>query len=460
MRDDADNRGRQNNRQGRPQLFDQDLQPGAAAQRSRPPVSGGRVPARPLPPPRQQSRPAPYRAAAQPGAAPLRRPAPAGQGAPPPQSRRAYAAPAKGPVKRRKTSKGRGAVALLMALVLLVAGGFTLYNIYQNRMDGTQTDAGVLPEEGKTLPEFQGDHVSFLVCGIDYDNEGASGYTSEAKVGRTDMVLYVYYNVAAGKASILQIPRDTFVGDAVNTGGTGKMNGLYYFAEDKNNRMSALSTVFNDQFKLPVDFYLTLDLDAVKALVDVKGSIEVYVPMDIDDEGNGTTSKIEAGWRSLNSTQLEFFLRARKSSTYNEQGDIARLRMQQSFYSALYREFTQLTPSDLMMWMNSLTYYCKSDLGLTDLSGIALKALNLKGSDITFVRPPCGAVTHNGVSLISLVGDETAEILNTYFRPEGQSYTLAELNLQTLPIPESMGVAAAEIKTMGDIQATEPAKTA
>lgn len=343
-----------------------------------------------------------------------------------------------------------------MALLVLGTGVFAIVNIIQNRIDGTVTQAGVLPVDGMTVPEFKGDHVSFLVCGLDYDNEGATGYTSENKVGRTDMILYVYFNVKDSKISLLQIPRDSYVGDSARTGGTGKINSLYYCAKDKDNRMAALSKVINEQFRLPVDFYVTIDLDALKALVDVIGTIEVYVPMTITDPENN--AELEEGWRHLEGDQLEFFLRNRKSPNYNGQGDIARLRMQQSFYSALFREFKQLTAKDLMMWMNVLTYYCKTDKDIVGLSSIALKALSVDGADITFVRPPCGAVMHNGVSLVSLEGEGTAELLNEYFRPEGQSYGREELGMYTLTIPASTGVIASEVKTMSGIQAEEPAK--
>ena len=429
--------------QRRPQMFDQD----ADAEVREPRRQESRAQARP-PVRRQENRSAP----------PVRREAP--RAAPPPRKAQPRAAASDGmrPRKagvpaRRRRPKGCAVVAVLLILAVAVTGVFSLINGYMNRIDGTVGEQGVLPEEGKTAEEFEGDHVSFLICGLDYDNEGANGYNSSAKIGRTDMVLYVYYNIKENKLRVMQVPRDTYVGDELSTGGTGRMNGLYFHAKDTSNRMAALSTVFNDQFRLPVDFYVTIDLDALKEIVAVQGYIEVYVPMDIEDPEN--TSRLEQGWRRLTPDQVEFLLRNRTSPGYNDQGDLARLRTQQSFYSALFREFTQLTPRDLAMWMEVFTYRCKTDADLVMLGRLATKALSLQGEDVLLARPACGWVPAYGV--VSLVEADMAEMLNQYFRPEGQSYTAAELNMHTLPIPESIGVSPTEIKTMADIQATEPA---
>ncbi|MFV0353136.1 MAG: LCP family protein [Oscillospiraceae bacterium] len=358
---------------------------------------------------------------------------------------------------RKKAKRGRKiAIALILVLFLGAAGAFALYSQLQSKIQGQGTQAGTLPDDINTLPEFKGDMVSFLVCGIDYDNEGADGYSNENKIGRTDMILYVYYNIKEQKVALMQIPRDTYVGKDLSTGNTYKINGLYYNAKDKDNRMAALAQVINDQYKLPVDFYITIDLDALKDLVDHIGGLKVYVPEKLVDPEN-SKNVIEAGWRVLDGATTEFVVRNRTSPSYNQQGDIARLRTQQHFYSALYREFTQLSPTDLVMWMKVLlgNGYIKTDANVLDLGGIAQDALKLTGENITFVRPACGPVSYNGVSLISLDAQEMANLLNQYFRPDGQSYSLQELSIPTIPFTSTGGVAATEVKTMSSITETE-----
>lgn len=368
--------------------------------------------------------------------------------------------------RKKKLSRRRWRLAGLVALgvaIALLGGVVMLYARAANTISGEATEAGTLPQEVKTqsIPEYTGKGIiTGLICGVDYNNETADGYTTTDKIGNTDMILYLMYDTVNGKANILQIPRDVYVGAELETGGTGKINGLYQASPDPDNRMAALANCVMDQLGLPVDFYIKLDVDALKALVDHRGTIEVYVPQDIVDK---TTQQvlIEEGWRHFTGQEAEIFLRNRN---YTD-GDLTRLATQQSFYSALFREFKQLSPSDLVMWMRILMFYV--DVGGIDLiqvGGLAQKALALDGADLTFVRPPVVGTNYtapNGLStdLVYFDPEGTAALLNEYFRPEGGEKSVEELDIHTLPTAK-YGLSEATIRTMGDIQATEPAKPA
>lgn len=368
---------------------------------------------------------------------------------------------------RKNKKKKKGKIVLLVSVLLVLVLGTSVaaaVGVYSNRISGEAVH-GILPDEVKT-PTWEGaDVISGLICGLDYDNEGADGYSTADKVGRTDMILYVRYDTKNNKATLMQIPRDTYVGQAselkdsqgnslVNSNFQGKINQVYFTALDKENRMAALARVINQQFDLPVDFYVTIDMDALKEIVDIKGWIEVYVPMDIVDPDHPTT-RLNQGWQNLTGEQVEFLLRNRYNPGYNNKMDIARLQTQQSFYSALFREFKTLQPKDLMMWMNVLTYRCKTDLSITQMGGLAQKALGIDGSNITFIRPACGtATTPTGVSVISLVKDDTANLLNQYLRDPENPVPASELGIKELTFYS--GTHEADVKTMADVQATEP----
>ncbi len=358
----------------------------------------------------------------------------------------------RGPKKKKKRII-RVVLIVLLCLVVLVVGALAfVYNSI--RVEIAPEEGGYTPEDIGSIPEYTGEGVTnFLVCGLDYDNEEADGYTTEEHIGRTDMILYVRYDTINNKVVLMQIPRDVYVGPELETGGTGKINGLYYYAEDPNNRMEPLSRAIYDQLGLPVDFYVTLDMDALKEIIDhPPGYISVYVPMDVIDPNN-PEAMIPAGWRDFTSDEAEFFLRNRTSPTYEGMSDIMRLQMQQSFYSALYREFTELTPTDLLMWMRVLLYRVNTDMDPVQLGGLAQNALSLESSDITFIRPPVGAAMYGNNSVLSLEAEGTADLMNEYLRPEGQSLGVEDLNIYTLPM--NLGVSEASIRSMTDIQAVE-----
>lgn len=365
----------------------------------------------------------------------------------------------------KKDAFGRGMrLAGLVGLGFLIAivGGFImLFSRASETISGEETNAGVLPQEVKTeeIPAYTGKGIiTGLICGVDYNNETADGYTSQDKIGNTDLILYMMYDTINKEARFLQIPRDIYVGTQLETGGTGKINGLYSAAKDTENRMAALASMVKDQLELPVDFYLKLDVDALKALVNHRGSIEVYVPQDVVDKTN-PENVIKQGWRHFTGDEAEFFLRNRN---YADQ-DLTRLAMQQSFYSAVFREFKELSPTDLVMWMRILLYYVDiGGLDLVQVGGLAQNALGLSGQNIVFVRPPVFGTEYiapNGknTALVYLEPEETAELLNQYFRPEGAEKTAQELNIQTLP-DAIYGKSPAQIRTMANISENEPEK--
>lgn len=358
--------------------------------------------------------------------------------------------------KRRRRRTKITFLVILLAIILVIAlvigwAGCSLCAVYddvENEPPGEDT-------KSETIPEYQGKEIICgLICGIDYDNDDATGYASADKVGRTDMILYMMYDTVAGKVSFLQIPRDTYVGPDAETGGMGRINGLYFHAKDTSNRMKALIDVLYDQMGLPTDFYITVDMDAVKELVAVRGTIEVYVPQDVTDPETGNVT-LQQGWRHFDADTTEYYLRNRNYGG----ADIMRLEMQQSFYSALYRDFKELSPLDLVMWMNVLLNHIKiGGLDPMGLGGLAQKALTVSGENITFVRPSVTGGYYNGQQIVSLVPEDLAEILNTYFRPEGYAKSANELNVYTLPMIESIGKVETNIRTMANIQATEPSK--
>ena len=87
------------------------------------------------------------------------------------------------------------------------------------------------------------------------------------------------------------------------------------------------------------------------------------------------------------------------------------------------------------------------------MGGLAQKALGIEGADITFVRPPMAPAYNGDQSVLVMEPEGTAELLNTYFRPEGQEKSVQEINLYTLPM--DLGVAEASVRTMTDIQSVE-----
>ena len=85
-----------------------------------------------------------------------------------------------------------------------------------------------------------------------------------------DMLLYVQYNKKTRQVRMLQVPRDMFVVTDESwhgyTMGTGKINAVFAHGPNEN-KVQNIVDVFNRQLKLPVDHYITIDMEHFKRYV-------------------------------------------------------------------------------------------------------------------------------------------------------------------------------------------------
>lgn len=324
--------------------------------------------------------------------------------------------------KQRKSSTARTLViALLIVLLIptLALGAGYLY--VSHATSGQNAGMGVTDPAINTPKEYAGDVVNVLVCGIDYE-EGRTH-------ALTDMIMYVNFDVKNSKVNMLQIPRDTYVG---GKSANGKINGVAAAeGEDGNLNISALGTLIKDMFQLPVDGYITIDMDSMKELVNYLGGVEVYVPRDMEYNG----SKLTQGYQKLDGDAAEFFVRNRHGDGYAT-GDFARLEMQRYFYAGLFKALLQMTPGDIAKMFPVYLKYVKTDMETIDLVSIGLSALKVPTQNIMMCRVPeyGGAELYQGEHAVNVVArQETADLLNTYFRSYGTPVDAADLKLEDWP---------------------------
>ena len=82
--------------------------------------------------------------------------------------------------------------------------------------------------------------------------------------------MYVRMDFEHDSMYMLQIPRDTFVGE--EGGSAGKINGILPLAVNSGdkNPVSELAGYISQNFGLPIfDKYVTIDMDSLREIVDV-----------------------------------------------------------------------------------------------------------------------------------------------------------------------------------------------
>lgn len=344
---------------------------------------------------------------------------------------------------RAKRAPGRRrwpkVLAAVLCLVLAVGGGGYWY--LANRLKG---NAGSITAnkglEEFVPPELTENQMNLLILGLDWEDDETGQRDPDHPM--TDMILYAQLDTEKNTLTMLQIPRDCFVGAEYDpyTNRTCKINGLYAWGEDQKNRVQNLADVLADQLKLKVDHYVTIDMDSFKAMFDAFGgpewALEINVPYDMYDydENGNVLSYLPAGPRYLKADELEFFLRCRKTLT---RGDYDRLNNQRIFYSALFQYIRTMSISEMGRLMPWALTYVQTDIDPMQCVALGLAMMKIPGENITIGRLPVYGTQEYYTSdkdyLVSQIApQETADFLNQYFRPAEAPVSVEQLNIQLL----------------------------
>lgn len=354
--------------------------------------------------------------------------------------------------RRHKKHIRWGRVFLSLAVVVLAvaaAGAAVMAHFAGGVLNDIRPESGAAPieEQYKTPEAYSGEVVNVLVCGIDYE-EGRTYADAQTNDGLTDMIMYVQFDVKNKKISMFQIPRNTFVGGFKLT----MENGDVYRSSNANinsimlrnattnadgrkvGNINALAAVIYNMYKLPVDYYVTIDMDALVEMVDVMNGVDVYIPFDMD---NGKGSKLPAGYHRLSGQDARFFVRNRYGEGY-ARADIDRLNMQRYFYQGLFKRLRSATPIDLVKLMPTVASYVTTDMDLTTIIQLAVAALSLDSSNFMLCQSPVymdcanyGVSESNptGYSIVVAARQENADLLNQYFRTYTGEVPASELNI-------------------------------
>ena len=225
-------------------------------------------------------------------------------------------------VKTKKPNK-LGKVLVMLIIILVALIGILIYKSKQNGGGLQGLMSTLVGHNEETLKNL--DPIQVLLMGISTDNGGKL----------TDTIVIGSYDPKNQKASLLSIPRDTFVGKNPVTGtGGDKINSLY----QRGGAEKTLEKV-NELTGLDIKYYMVIDNQALIKLVDVIGGVDFYVPidMDYDDTSQDLHIHLKEGMQKLDGDKAEQLLRFRKNNNYTtypaEYGgdDYGRMRTQREF---------------------------------------------------------------------------------------------------------------------------------
>ena len=381
----------------------------------------------------------------------------------------AHAAPSEPPRRRSKAKKKKKTPMWLPLVVTLavvaVISGVVVYAVSMvNKVEENikpEENAASLVEEIQTLEEYKGDVVNILVCGIDYE-EGRAYSSDGTNDGMTDMILYCQFDIKGGALRMLQIPRNSLV--TTKNKKITLSNGKTYAATNyqinsvalsNGGSIAALADVIYDQYRLPIDYYVSVDMQALVEMVDNFGGIEVYIPHDMSYGG----SKLLKGYRNLDGASAEFFVRCRHGDGYAN-SDIDRLNMQRYFYAGLFKRARSMGVTDILNQLPLIfNNYIKTDMDITTIAKLLVSFLKIDSSNIILAQTPVfmgvpnvgKTDTFDGYSCVVPDAGSIANLLNQYFCTYTGPIDVSEMNLVTDEWPHGSASTDANVQYMGRI---------
>lgn len=167
-----------------------------------------------------------------------------------------------------------------------------------------------------------------------------------ASQNMTDTIMVAKYSPKNQQASLLSIPRDSFVGKSQETATAfDKINAKYQL-----NPQATIDAV-NSLTGLNIKYFVAVDTKALRELVDAIGGVEFDVPidMDYDDPTQNLEIHIKQGLQVLDGKNAEGVVRFRHNNdytTYSEEygdNDLGRMKTQRAFITTVLKQTLKAT---------------------------------------------------------------------------------------------------------------------
>lgn len=312
--------------------------------------------------------------------------------------------------KRRVRQALLISVSALLGLTLLAAGG--VYFVGQQLTGNVDRVPGVFANLDENARPDDSDNLTFLLVGLDSRSEEqttGAGATADEQVSRSDVIMLVTVNEERTKASVVSLPRDSWVD--IPGRGKDKINASYAFGGPP----LLIQTVEN-LTRVRVDHFAVIDFVGFQAMTDAVGGIEVNAREPTSNYG----ITIERGINQLDGREALAYVRERKNLPG---GDLDRAKRQQNVLRALLNKAisgqTFSDPRRTFDLLNAIGNYVSIDDTLSNaaLQSLAFSMRNIRGSDVTFLTAPTAGTGMEGpqsvVYLDSVRGPLLWQAVNT-----------------------------------------------
>jgi LCP family protein required for cell wall assembly len=318
--------------------------------------------------------------------------------------------PGGGPLSRGERRRGRRILIGLavVVLLLLVAVAGTMFFLTE-RLGNNVTrvpDAFRGLDTGARPPV--NDAVTFLLVGTDSrSDEPTTGSDAPAGVDpgsqRSDVLMLARINGARTSASVVSIPRDSWVD--IPGRGRNKINAAYAFGGPP-----LLIQAVEQLTNIRVDHFAVIDFAGFQAMVDTVGGIDVSVAKATSHDG----VQFRQGANHLDGAQALAYVRQRHDLP---RGDIDRAQRQQNALRALLEKAVSsgllADPVRLYRLLDAVSRSVSIDDTLSNggMRELGIEMRGLRPSGVTFLGAPVRGLGREGAqSVVYLDDGRSAEL--------------------------------------------------
>lgn len=325
-------------------------------------------------------------------------------------------------IKEKKKTKGvrkaKRIVVSILILGIIVAIGMLAQKIQKNGGGLSGTLATLLGEDTTKLEDLE--PIQILIMG----ESGVDDYKL------ADTIMIASYNPKEQTASLMSIPRDTYVGRKNRK--TATQN---YLASYKINTVFRSGTNIpeaidriNDLTGMNLKNYVIIDTKALIKLVDAIGGVTFNVPIDMyytEDTEQNLYIDLKAGEQLIDGAKAEQLLRFRHNndgstypSSYGQQ-DLGRMKTQREFIQATLKQ--TLKPQNIFkikQIMDVMINNVTTNIDISTLKAYVPYAVKFNADNIRTGMVPGNVEMCNGVSLYIANSQKTKEMVEDLFPEE------------------------------------------
>lgn len=209
----------------------------------------------------------------------------------------------------------------------------------------------IVNNNGKTY-KYKSDNVNILFMGI--DDHGTE--EEKAEIGgnnQADVIILINVDFKENKMTLVNIPRDiiTEVNAYSPTGGYSGTEKLpialsYSYGDSKHTScINTLNSVRRMFYNIPINSYLSLQVNGIATINDSIGGVDVKCPEDLAETSPNGITMVKGESYHLEGDDATFFVMTRRKDTPD--ANLLRNERQRIYLSSFIQKTINLSKSDL-----------------------------------------------------------------------------------------------------------------